>query len=173
MAFDFGITGYQPRWLNGVNEVANRHGHRLRGLVGRRLTGTWVVWHTEDDSWFADCPMVLDFGGERLEINHQKFDDLSITWNSIDVTRAPSWPTSNDFELVWRDDVPAVLAARCGQRLAAVELLEWAAGGDLADGSVALGLRFADDWLTLYNALDENGIEFGQLAPQYRRHRQA
>ncbi|WP_165944211.1 hypothetical protein [Micromonospora sp. KC213] len=52
-----------------------------------------------------------------------------------------------------------------------MELLEWA-GGDLADGGVALGLRFADSWLTLYNALDENGIAFGQLGPQYRRLRQ-
>jgi hypothetical protein len=171
VVFDFGIAGYQPRWLNGVNEVANHHGRRLGGLVGRRLTGTWVVWDADDDEWFADCPVVLDFAGERLEVNHQKFDDLSITWNSVDVTRAPAWPTSDGFRLVWRDDVPAVLAAGCGQRLAAVELLEWA-GGDLADGGVAVGLRFADGWLTLYNALDENGVAFGQLDPQYRRHRQ-
>ncbi|MEU5563508.1 hypothetical protein [Micromonospora musae] len=170
MVFDFGITGYQPRWLSGVDVVANRHGRQLRALVGRRLTSAWVVWHADEDEWFADCPVVLDFAGERLEVNHQKFDDLSITWNSVDVTRAPMWPTLDGFQLVWRDDVPAVLAARCGHRLTAVELLEWA-GGDLADGSVAVGLRFADGWLTVYNALDENGLTFGQLEPQYRRHR--
>ncbi|MEU6206839.1 hypothetical protein ABZ814_25005 [Micromonospora musae] len=170
MVFDFGITGYQPRWLNGVDEVAERHGRRLGALVGRRLTGAWVVWDADNDEWFADCPVVLDFAGERLEINHQKFDDLSITWDSVDVTRAPTWPTSDGFRLVWRDDVPAVLAAPCGQRTTAVELLEWL-GGDLADGTVAVGLRFADGWLTVYNALDENGLTFGQLAPQYRRHR--
>lgn len=62
------------------------------------------------------------------------------------------------------------MAARHGQRLAAVELLEYV-GGDMADGSVALGLGFADDWLTIYNALDENGIEVGEISPQYRRHR--
>ncbi|TDB82088.1 hypothetical protein [Micromonospora sp. KC721] len=61
--------------------------------------------------------------------------------------------------------------ADIGRLVAAVEPLEWA-GGDLADGGVALGLRFADGWLTLYNALDENGIAFGQLDPQYRRLRQ-
>ncbi|MEV6371332.1 hypothetical protein AB0L86_31060 [Micromonospora musae] len=112
---------------------------------------------------------MLDFAGERLEVNDEKFDDLSITWGSVDVTRAPVWPTSDGFRLVWRDDVPAVSAARCGQRLTAVELLEWA-GGDLADGTFAVGLRFADGWLTVYNALDENGLAFGQLKPQYRRH---
>ncbi|MFG3702207.1 hypothetical protein ACGF5C_30590 [Micromonospora sp. NPDC047620] len=69
---------------------------------------------------------VLDFAGQHLEINHQKFDDLSITWNSVDVPWTPTWPTSDGFRLVWRDEVPAVLAARCGQRLEAAELLEWA-----------------------------------------------
>ncbi|MFG1838087.1 hypothetical protein ACGFH8_06575 [Micromonospora sp. NPDC049175] len=168
MAFNFGITGYQPGWRNGIADVAGRHGQRLRSLVGRRLTSTWVVWD-DDDSWFADCPVVLDFDEERLEVNHQKFDDLSITWCTIDVTRAPLWPTSDGFLLRWRDDAPARLAAWRGQRIEAVELLEYA-GGNLADGSVALGLRFADGWLTIYNALDENGIEAGELSPQYRRH---
>ncbi|MDT5024063.1 MAG: hypothetical protein QOE61_489 [Micromonosporaceae bacterium] len=170
MAFDFGIGGYQPRWLSGVNEVTNHHGRQLRGLVGRRLTRTWVVWDADGDEWFADCPVALDFAGERLEIGHQKLDDLSITWNSVDVNQMPAWPMSDGFRLVWRDDVPAALADRCGQRLEAVELLEWA-GDDLAGGSVAVGLRFAGGWLTLYNALDENGLAFGELKPQYRRHR--
>ncbi|MEU8258042.1 hypothetical protein AB0C06_27680 [Micromonospora inaquosa] len=42
------------------------------------------MWDSERDEWFADCPVVLDFAGERLEVNHQKFDDVSITWNSAD-----------------------------------------------------------------------------------------
>ncbi|MGK5517835.1 hypothetical protein ACSNN9_00585 [Micromonospora sp. URMC 107] len=165
---DFGIVGYRPSWLSGIDAIAHRQGRRLRGLVGRRLTRTWVVWDDDDDEWFADCPVVLDFAGERVEVNHQKFDELSITWNTVDVARAPAWPTSDDFRLRWRDDVPAVLAARRGQRVEAVELLEWA-GGDLADGAVTVALRFPDGWLTVYNALDENGLGFGGLAPQYRR----
>lgn len=48
-----------------------------------------------------------------------------------------------------------------------MELLGWV-GGDLADGSVAVGFQFADGWLTIYNALDENGIAFGGIAPEYR-----
>ncbi|MFY1616317.1 hypothetical protein [Micromonospora sp. WMMD736] len=169
MLFDFGIAGYQPVWLNGVDEIAARHGHRLRSLVGRRLTSSWLVWNDDPDEWFPDCPVVLDFTGERLEVNHQKFNDLSITWNSIDVTRGPEWPTSDGFQLRWRDDVHDVLAALRGQRLEAVTLLEWA-GDDLAAGTVTVGLRFADGWLTVYNALDENGLGFGDLPSEYRRH---
>lgn len=170
MTFNFGIPGYRPAWLNGFADVAGRHAQRLRGLVGRRLTSIWVVWDDEDDSWFADCPVVLDFDEERLEINHQKFDDLSITWCTVDVTRAPIWPTSDGFRLRWRDDAPALLAAPRGQRLEAVELLEYA-GGDLADSTVAVGMRFSDSWLTIYNALDQNGVYVGEISPRYRRHR--
>ncbi|MEU4771635.1 hypothetical protein [Micromonospora sp. NPDC023644] len=70
MVFDFGVAGYRPGWLNGIDEITDRHGRRLRGLVGRRLTRTWVVWDDDDDEWFADCPVVLDFAGERVEVNH-------------------------------------------------------------------------------------------------------
>ncbi|MFG3558328.1 hypothetical protein ACGGAQ_28515 [Micromonospora sp. NPDC047557] len=77
MTFDFGIAGYHPSWLSGVDEIANRHRQRLQSLVGRRLTATWLVWDDDRDEWFADCPVVLDFAGERLEVNHQKFDELS------------------------------------------------------------------------------------------------
>ena len=167
--FDFGIRGYQPRWLNGLRQITEQHGSRLNSLVGRHLTRAWVVWEMSDDQWFADCPVVLDFDGEQLEVNHQKFDHLSITWNSVDVNQSPAWPTSDDFQLAWRSDVPAEMAALYGQRLQAVELLEWA-GGDLADGSVALGFAFPTGWLTTYNALDENALAFGPPEPQYRRH---
>jgi hypothetical protein len=36
--------------------------------------------------------------------------------------------SANDLQLVWRSDVPAEVAALYGQRLQAVELLEWAGG---------------------------------------------
>lgn len=74
---------------------------------------------------------------------------------------------SDGFCLVWRNDVPALLVDRHGEPVATAELLEWS-GGDVADGSVAVGLQFADGWLTIYNALDENGIAFGEIAPEYR-----
>jgi hypothetical protein len=146
--------------LDGLRQIAKQHGSRLRWLVGRHLTQAWVAWEIGEDQWFADGPVVLEFDREQLEVNHQKFDDLSITWNSVDVNQSPAWPTSDDFQLTWRSDVPTELAALCGQRLRAVELLEWA-GGDLANGCLALGLVFSNDWLTIYNALDENALAFG------------
>lgn len=84
VVFDFGIAGYEPCWLNGVDEVTGRHGARLRKLVGRRLTGSWVVWDAGDDSWFADCPVVLDFAGLGPVGRHRRCENLT-TWKS-DIT---------------------------------------------------------------------------------------
>ncbi|WP_239675844.1 hypothetical protein [Natronosporangium hydrolyticum] len=166
--FDFGLAGYQPCWLRGRNQLASRHGPRLQALAGRRLTRTWVVWDETADAWLADCPVVLDFDGERLEVNHQQRDLVSLTWNSIDLRQTPRWSVADqERKLGWRGDAPEAVAAAHGQQVAAVALLEWT-GEDEARGSVAVGLRLASGWLTVYNALDENGLAFGPLDPAYQ-----
>ncbi|WP_411138081.1 hypothetical protein [Streptomyces sp. C10] len=91
--FDFGVAGYQPIWTYGLSDVVREHGHRLRGLSGRTLTRVWVVWDLQDDEWFCDCPVLFDFDGEQVEINHHKFDDLSLTWKTIDPTVRSGGPT--------------------------------------------------------------------------------
>ncbi|UPZ34387.1 hypothetical protein MUK60_29785 [Streptomyces sp. LRE541] len=70
----------------------------------------------------------FDFEGRQVEINHHKFDDLSVTWNTIDPRAPVRWP---GFDLQWRSEpLPGLHAVR-GQSLKGVELLEWT-GRDLA-----------------------------------------
>lgn len=165
--FDFGLAGYRPCWLRGHNQLASHHGPRLQALAGRALTRTWVVWEASADERFADCPVVLDFDGERLEVNHGHTDQVSLTWNTIDLARPPIWPGGDEFELRWRDDVPAGLVEQRGEPVRAVSLLEWV-GGDVAHGSIAVGIRLPAGWVTVFNARDENGISVGPLDPAYR-----
>ncbi|MFD7447248.1 hypothetical protein [Streptomyces sp. NPDC059909] len=154
--FDFGIAGYQPVWLNRSSDVVREHGHRLRGLAGRTLTSVWMVWDLQDDEWFCDCPVLFDFDGEQVEINHQKFDDLSLTWNTIDTRRPVQWL---DFRLQWRPEPLPELHALRGLSLKEVELLEWT-GRDLAQGNIDVGFVFEERRATVFNALDENGLSF-------------
>jgi hypothetical protein len=168
----FGIEGYEPRWLTGRREVTAAHGARLAALVGRRLGAVWLVWDRDDDTWFADAPVLLDFEGEQVELCHSKFRDLSITGDTVDPAGRPVWSDAGEppFRLAWRDDVRAEPAALRGRELRSVELLEWA-GADMADGSVAPRFAFAGGGaVTVFNALDENGLEFGEPDPAYRRH---
>ena len=166
--FDFGIRDYRPRWLGSLAEVAAVHGRQLRSLAGRHLTHTWVVWDLDDDEWFADCPILFDFDGEQVEINHMKFADLSITWNMVDPEQPVRWPP---FRLAWRDNKPAQLAALHGQSVESVELLEWLGGDDdMANGSVAVHLTLTNGDLTIYNALDENGLDIHPPEARWHHH---
>lgn len=164
-----GIEDYQPVWQRGLASIKARHGRRLAGLVGRPLTHAWLLWDRDADEWFADAPVLLDFDGDQLEIQHQKFDDLSITWATAD----PKNPVSFlDVDLAWRSGAMPDLARLEGQYLREISLLEWQ-GGDLADGMVAVHLRFDDGQLAVYNALDENGLSFTSPMAQYVSHRPA
>lgn len=155
--FDFGVEGYEPRWLRSRDAVERAHGPRLRALAGRVLTRTWTVWDLRDDEWFADCPVLFDFDGERVEVNHWKLDEVSLTWNSIDPGRPVQWP---GFDLEWRFDPLPGLAALRGQALDRAELLVWT-GKDAAEGNVDVSFVFPDARVSVFNALDENGLAFG------------
>ena len=167
----FGIQDYEPDWLNGRGSITAAHGRRLAALAGRTLHHIWLVWDLDVDRWFEDAPVVLDFGAERVSIDHQKFDDLCITWNTVDPTRAIEDPSEDPFNLVWRPEPTPQLAELTGRTLTRVTLLGWAgADNDMANGSVAIGLDLAPAWLTVYNAMDENGLAFGPPDSSYRRH---
>ncbi|WP_410655086.1 hypothetical protein [Amycolatopsis sp. lyj-112] len=170
MAF-FDIDGYEPVWLSGLGTVRGAHGDRLRGLVGRRLQRVHLTWFVHEDAWLEDAPVVVDFGDERLEITHFKFDDLSLTWNTIDPYGKPEWfyGDEEDTPLAWRHDTSPELSSLEGQILQDVELLECVTR-DMADGMVALGFVFPHGRFTVFNALDENGLEFTEPDPSYRRH---
>ncbi|UQS22291.1 hypothetical protein L1857_05370 [Amycolatopsis thermalba] len=163
------MEGFEPRWLSGLAAVRWEHGRRLAALVGRRLTAAWLAWELDGDCWWNDAPVVFDFGGEQLEISHRKFDELSITWNSIQVTRPPADPM---FQIAWRDDMCHRLTALHGQVLSSVALLEWQGEQrDLGTGAVAVHLAFTSGGsVTVANALDENELDFGAPGPHWRRH---
>ena len=163
----YGIQDYQPQWLNSRNDITAAHARRLAALAGLTLRHVWLVWDL-DDEWFTDAPVLLDFGAEQVAIDHQKFDDLSVTWNTIDPSRAIG---DSYLHLAWRPDPLPGLIDLSGRVLDHVELLEWVGGDhDMADGSLAVGFDFAPGWLTVFNAMDENGFEHHAPGPCYRRH---
>ena len=49
-----------------------------------------------------------------------------------------------------------------------MEILTWM-GEDMAQGMVAVGFLFPHGRVTIYNALDENGMEFRDPDQQYAR----
>ncbi|MBB6347874.1 hypothetical protein ACWGH8_26525 [Nonomuraea muscovyensis] len=156
----------------GLEAVREEHGAGLAALGGRRLTGFALVRFVEDGDWFADCPVVLDFDGVQAEICHWKFDELSISWNSIDTTAAISGWEYVEQTPAW-SDADERLESFVGQELREVALLEWRPSSrhDLADGTLAVEFVFGAGRFHLANALDENSIDVGDAHPDFVRHR--
>jgi hypothetical protein len=147
----FGIEDYEPEWLNGRDSITDAHGRRLARLAGRTLRHIWLLWDRNADEWFADAPVLLDIDGERVGIDHQKFDDLCVTWDTIDPTLPieASFDQDSLFDLAWRPEPTPQLAELVGRTLNRVVLLEWAGGDDdMANGSVAIGFDLTPGWLT-------------------------
>ncbi|MFB8230655.1 hypothetical protein [Cellulosimicrobium sp. NPDC055967] len=165
-----GIQDYRPAFQRGVEAIAAAHGPQLLDLPGRTLVRTWLCCARDDEEWVADAPVVLQFDGVQLEILHNKFDELSLTRGRIDVVRPIDFP---DGDWRWSDDSNERLSALRGRVVVDVELLEWL-GRDMAYGSLAIGLLFeSGDRLTIYNALDENGLTFDAPLAEYRAYRLA
>ncbi|WP_280397958.1 hypothetical protein [Nocardia carnea] len=166
-----GISGFDPSFLAGIEAIRREHGSGLAALAGRRLTGFALVRFAEDGDWFADCPVVLEFEGMRVEICHWKLDELSIGWNTIDTAAAiTGWETSElTPEWSFADER---LGQFVGHELREVALLEWhPAGRDLARGTVAVEFAFADRQLHITNGLDQNSIHVGAAHQDYVRYR--
>lgn len=163
-----GIAGYRPQWLVGIRALAAAHGARLGGLVGRRLDRVWLL-EDEDGEWFADAPVLLDFGGDLLEVCHNKLWDLSLTWNTVDPGRDVVPPWLEGVRLHWREDLVDWVTHAHGCRLQEAALLEYTRD-DMASGMVAPYFDFGATLLTIYNGLDENALTSSAPGPTYRRH---
>ncbi|MET7412684.1 hypothetical protein [Streptomyces rubiginosohelvolus] len=165
-----GISGFEPTFLVGLEAVREHHGSRLGALAGRRLTGYALVRFVEDGEWFADCPVVLDFEGVRVEICHWKFDELSISWNTVDTTAVITGWQESEFTPTW-SSADERLEPFVGRKLREVSLLEWRPSGqDMADGTIAVEFAFDAGRFCIANGLDENSIEVGGPHPDFVRH---
>lgn len=164
---DFEVSGWRPVWMSAAEQLQHERA-ALQGITGARLVEGWIAWNHEHDEWFADLPVVLRFeDGRQLELCWQKLDDLSITWNTIDVSVRPvAWVT---WPLSWRASAHPSIVAVTGdlvERLAVTEHLftttrlepgresdtqsAWLIGG--------LWMETPTSGLHIFNALDENGL---------------
>ncbi|MGP4099892.1 hypothetical protein [Nonomuraea sp. KM90] len=166
-----GISGFEPTFLVGLQDIREKHGQGLAALGGRRLTGFALVRFVEDGDWYAECPVVLGFDGVQVEISHSKFDELSIGWNTIDTKAAITGWEYDELTPAW-SRADERLEPFVGQELREVALLEWhpSSRHDIAGGTVAVEFVFDMGRFHIANALDENSIALGDADPEFVRH---
>jgi len=156
------------RYDTTVHDLVERHGARLRALVGSRLQTSWVAWEVAaDDEWFQDEAVVLGFTEAQLEITCSHFDRLALTWGEIDTTQPPAhagmWKGS--FELEWRPDSLPELAALRGATLESIRVIECGPVASVAGLTgkewllSGLEFTFSTGAVHVFNALDQVAVE--------------
>jgi len=168
MSIDFlGIPGYRPVWRSGASEVLAHWGEVVEGLVGGCLEQIRLLY-ASDGEWFCDAPVLLHIGDTVLEICHNKFDELSITCDTIDSARPVEWDWG-DRSWEWRKSDLTETSPLTGQTVTSMGFVEWRGErDDIANGMVALRLDVGDETLLVFNGLDENAVAVGPPDPRYR-----
>jgi hypothetical protein len=150
-----GIEGWEPVWHYDAEALAAVHRHRFAQIIGRKLGAGWLMWDMAERGWFADGPVVLNFGSTQVEITHRKFDECAITWNQIDRDLPIDWYEHFD----WRPDPHAALRNARGKRLRAVSVIELVTVAEWRPRILhAIEFLFDGARLAIYNAMDENGL---------------
>lgn len=172
------MLNYLPYYLNSVQAVLETHSSALSSLLGKSLTDSWVVWEQNEDEWFNDAPVVLNFEGVHLELNFFKLDELSITFDTLDLHQKPDWYGLTNFDLIWRKDVLKELVDVKGFYLERMTVTEYLFETEVMENRTypelvgqknaawllsGLSFWFGDSkFVTVHNGLDENAVSAEQ-----------
>jgi hypothetical protein len=173
--WDEAMSGWRSNFVDAPTQLRNQRAGLL-ALVGRRLQAGWTGWNPDRDQWFSDIPLVLVFdGGVQLELAWQRWDALSITWNTIDLTVPPEI-VGQPYE--WRSSEPDPVAAIAGCTVTGLAVtespyfedadLDYPLPIDAAAGWGVQGLwiEFAGTGLHVYNGADSNGLSAEPARPE-------
>ena len=119
-----GIAGYSPDWHSDPASFRSSHASALGAILGSELNAAWILWDTTHDEHFTDAPVILEFdSGPRVEVCCWKFDEMSVTYDSIDFNATMTWDWEpRAFE--WRREALPAFAPVLGSQLRALDLIE-------------------------------------------------
>jgi hypothetical protein len=180
------MTRIPPSYEETGEALIHRHGHRLATCLNRPIDETWIAWNKRSEDWLEDEAVVLCVAGHSLAVNCWKTTEVALGWDCIDLASPPEWVADwgPEFALEWRRDALAPLAACVGRRIAAINALEHlhritivrspnpSLVGKKTESWLLHGIEFVLEGLTLtiFNALDENGVTLEPCSGQdFRR----
>lgn len=142
----------------------------LSALLEKRFIASYVVWDLTDQAWFWDGAVVLVFDDLQLELCCTQIEELSVTTNTIDLSKPPliSWDPEGNYG--WKKNAIEALNSVLGETLKNVYIVEaefcsWPVGEKFGSAKMictwllnGLDFCFNKGHFRFFNALDENGI---------------
>lgn len=152
----FGITNYKPTFYSSIDLFLAEQGLVLEKMIGEKITAIWTVHNTKTNEHWVDCPIVIQLNDNQFEFNALYDNSITITWNSIDLSKEINWFNSSDLTLEWRMNKGQQSKNIIGQKINDIQVLELIDSGFLN----GIYMRLENSYLTLFNNLDEAGIRF-------------
>ena len=137
------------------------HGQRLAGWRGQTLEAVWVAWDLDGDRFFAEEPVILQIGGQQIQIVCWRLTDIALTWVTLDLDRPPTYISdwAPEIRLEWRADALEPLRNARGETLLDVHIVEQRQRVDAEDWWLnGIRLTHTAGILEIFNGLDENAI---------------
>lgn len=170
----FGIDNFEPVFCESADELITQHGKDLRRLLGQRNLSNWVLWNKQSNQRLEEWPIILVFEEQTLELCVNNDNQLSATWNTIDVSKALFSNADGAGDgLFWKEDALPHLVSVKGQRLKEIKVVEYQrqitvlrdhqnpahVGKTFSSYWLLIGLEFQFEqaYLSVWNAL--SGIE--------------
>ena len=96
--YTLGIKNYKPFFLDTTHELVNQNITLLNSLIGKNILEVYTVWSLEYNKEWTDSPIVLKLNDIQLELCAFKFDEFSLTVNTIDLSSDVNWHGDNKFK---------------------------------------------------------------------------
>lgn len=169
----FGIENYNPHFYSDSTDIITQLGQELKKLIGKEILDIWVVYDTNNNEWFKDCPIVLNVEGIKLELCASKINEFAITFNTIDMSKKLSWYDMCNFDLDWRKEPINELLLVKNKKICNIELIEYNLQTEIAYSKDnpnqvgkkhsawilnGIGFELSGGYFSVFNGLDENEI---------------
>jgi hypothetical protein len=172
----FGLDNYNPSFFYSVEELIKFNGNKLRNLIGKSIREAWVIWELNSDEWHSDGVIILCFDDMNIEICTHNLNELSITWNEIDVNVALEsydFEEYGKFDFEWRKDSLEQFKLIKGRIVKEIEIFEYKFTTTVTFNKSSpeeigrkdeqyilngIGFKLDDGYFSIYNGLDTNAL---------------
>lgn len=177
-----GIPDFEPNFFNRTDTFIKVFHDQLAKTIGLTLEDYWLMWHTVEDDWYNDGPVVFKIANRQFEFTAYKLDEFSLTFDQIDLNKKLDWyGAGDDIPLVWKNKGNADINKLIGRKITDINIIAYNFISTVVDdkvnpenigqidetGFMLNGIEFEfekngrfdnNNFLQIFNALDANGI---------------
>jgi hypothetical protein len=173
-----GILDYEPELFDTAETFINSFYDKLIKTIGSTLDDYWLMWKIRDNEWLSDGPVILKINNTQFEFTAFQLQ-FGLTIDKIDLTNKLDWYGSGDeLPLIWNNKSNKGIDNLLGRKILDVNIITHKLIIDLINGKrvesefMLHGIEFTfekkdildkNNYLQIFNALDENGIETFEL----------